>query len=60
MLTEDEHIKLVEIGNEYWDKFSRLIAETLEKMPKHLEREVLEYLEDRSSVHGSNFEKYQK
>jgi hypothetical protein len=49
---------LSDIKNEYWIKFSKLIAETLKKVPISLHDELLIMLQDASSVYGSNYEKY--
>lgn len=59
-MTEDEHNQLVEICNQYWQDFSKLIARMLEKAPKHLHNELLAMMQDHSSVYGSNYEKYLK
>lgn len=60
-MTEDEHIKLVEVGNHFWDTFSKLVAECLDMLPDGMdETEALYYLSDHSSVFGTNFEKYRK
>lgn len=57
-LTEDEHIKLVEVGNSFWNALSKLTAEHLAKMPEELEDQTLRYLQDRASLYGSDFDKY--
>ena len=57
-MTEDEHIELVEVGNYFYDEFSKLIATCLQKLPKNIEAEALDYLSDMSSVFGSDYDKY--
>jgi len=57
-MTEDEHIHLVEVGNEYWNEFSQLIAAKLQKVPPHLRDEFLAMMQDKSSVYGSCYDKY--
>jgi len=51
-MTEDEHIKLVEVGNEFWHAFSRLCNETLAKAPPHLLLEYETYLSEKTSFYG--------
>ena len=57
-LTEEEHIKLVEVGNEFYEKLGVLIAEAVNKMPKNLESITLEYLQERCSVYGSSYDEH--
>jgi hypothetical protein len=57
-MTEDEHIKLVEVGNSFWDKLGSLIADHVAQMPKHLEGDTLNYLQDKCSVFGTEYDKY--
>lgn len=57
-MTDDEHIKLVEVGDKFWEDFSKLIADALNKLPESLHGEAMYYLQDKTSVFGSNYEKY--
>lgn len=57
-MTEKEAVLLLEIKNDYWASFSKLIAESLKKSPKHLHAILLMQLEESSSVHGSKYEDY--
>lgn len=58
-LTEDEHERFVELGNEFYLGLSKLVAEALDKCPApDIEDHLLMYLSDRSSVYGSAFERY--
>ncbi len=54
-LTDEEHVNLIDVGNEFWSKFSALVAEAVNKMPKELESLTLAYLSDHSSVYGSDY-----
>ena len=51
-LTEDEHIKLVEVGNSFWLKFSALCNEHVAMMPPEVESLTEAYLQDKTSVYG--------
>ena len=57
-MTEDEHIALVELGDEYWEEFSKLIADKLKKAPPHLRDIFLSMMQEKSSVYGSKYEDY--
>ncbi len=57
-MTEDEHIQLVELGDEFWEEFSKLIAAKLQKAPPHLRDIFLAMMQDKASVYGSKFEDY--
>lgn len=59
-LTEKEHIKLVEVGNSFWNAFGKLVAKHVEKMPPELETKTLYYLQDKASVFGSDYERHFK
>lgn len=57
-LYESEHILLTNICNEYWREFGQLVAKHLQKAPAELRDHLLVMIEERSSAHGSNYEKY--
>lgn len=57
-LTEDEGLKLLEVGNDFWEKLGKLVAEAVNKMPKALEGATMVYLNDRSSVYGSAYDNH--
>ena len=59
-MTEEEHIQLVEVGNKFWHAFSKLCAEHIDMMPKHMRDETTMYLGDKTSIYGSQYEKYLK
>ena len=52
-MTEDEHIKLVEVGNSFWAKLGELAADHIAQMPKEIEAEVILYLQDRCSIYST-------
>ena len=52
-LTEEEHIKLVEIGDAFWEKFGVLAAEHIAMMPPELEALTTLYLQDKTSIYGT-------
>lgn len=58
ILTEEEDDLLYEIKNQYWHDFSKLVGETLNKVPEKLQDELLMMLQDCSSVYGSEYEKH--
>ncbi len=60
MMTEEEYITLSELGDEYWEEFSKLIAAKLKKCPEHLRDKFLTMLQELSSVFGSKYDHYMK
>ena len=52
-LTEEEHIKLVEIGDQFWNQFSKIAAEAISQFPEEIECAVISYLQDKCSIYGS-------
>lgn len=57
-MNEEQHVKLVDVGNEFWYQFSHLIGKTVSQFPLEIEDEVLAYLGDKTSVYGSDYKKY--
>lgn len=57
-MTEDEHIYLVKLCDQFYTGFAKLIGRTVSKAPKHLHDELIAMLSDQSSVHGSPYEQY--
>lgn len=57
-MTEDEHIRLVEIGNQFWHEFSKLCGKYVSLMPKELEAETVMYLGDKTSIYGSQYDDF--
>lgn len=51
-MTDDEHIRMVEVGTEFWLTFSRLCNEYIAKAPDHLRAEYQMYLGDKTSIYG--------
>lgn len=52
MMTEDEHIMLSELCNDYWHDFSKLVNTYLNKVPNHLKCNLELMLQDHSSVYS--------
>lgn len=53
-LTDEEHERFTEIGNEFWRKLGKLVAEALDDCPApDLEDLLLMHLGDRCSVYGA-------
>jgi hypothetical protein len=52
MMTEDEHITLVEVGDKFWLEFSDLCNRYLAMAPPHLRDEYDEYLSQKTSWYG--------
>lgn len=57
-MTEDEHERLVDVGNAFWKAFSKLVGHAIAQMPAHLESETMMYLQDKTSVYGSDYGRY--
>ena len=59
MVTEEQHIALVEIGNQFRNELTRLVGEAISKFPEEIEYEVLDYLQDRTSIYSLNYSRIQ-
>ena len=57
-VSEDEADLAHSVLEEYWEKFGLLVAQTLKKMPPELWELTLDRLEEKSSVHGSGYERF--
>jgi hypothetical protein len=57
-LTEDEHTKLVKIGDSFYDELGLLVADHVARTPRQLESETLCYLQDKCSVYGVDYDKH--
>jgi len=55
-MTEDEHIKLVEDGNKFWQEFSELCNRYIASAPEHLRDIYIMYLGERTSIYGRKIE----
>lgn len=51
-LTEEEHIKMSEVGDEFWQKFSELCEEYIAKAPPGLESYYELYIGEKTSIYG--------
>jgi len=59
-MSEEESELLHEMNNEFWENYSKLIGETLSKLPDDLHDDALVIMQDASSVYGSCYKKYLK
>jgi len=59
-MTEDQHIKLVKIGDEFWEELGKLVAKCAVQLPEEVEVEVIAYLQDTCSIYGTTYDKYLK
>lgn len=58
-MNEDDDADLIhEISDQYWIDLSKLIGRTLSKAPPRLHHELLERLQEKSSVYGSDYDSY--
>ena len=46
-MTKDQHILLIKIGNSFQEKLVGLVAEHVAQLPKELEEDAIDYLQDR-------------
>lgn len=51
-LTEDEHIKMAEVGDEFWHEFSALCNRYIAKAPSHLREHYTMFLGEKTSIYG--------
>jgi hypothetical protein len=51
-MTSDELDTLYELKDQYWMEFSKLVNETLRKVPAHLRDHLAMMLQESSSVYG--------
>lgn len=59
-MTEKQHIALVKAGNSFWSAFGRLVGKTLNSIPEVPEEDAIPYLQDKTSIYGSNFRQRMK
>jgi hypothetical protein len=55
-LTEEEHVRFVEIGDEFWRGLGKLTADALRQVPEELRDHLLMFLQDRASLYGCPFQ----
>lgn len=49
-LTEEQHIKLVEVGEQFRDELATSAAKALSQLPKEIRQESIYYLQDCTSL----------
>jgi len=57
-MTEEEHIKLVEVGDEFWEKLGRAAAEAIAQFPEEIDHLITAYLQDKCSIYGTRYNEY--
>lgn len=57
-MTRDQHIKLVEVGDSFWQKLGVLAAEHVAMLPEDIEPEVIAYLQDVCSIYGTRYNEH--
>jgi hypothetical protein len=57
-ITDAEHERMVEVGNLFWDALGRLAATHIALMPAELHDWAAEYLQERCSVYGTEYDKH--
>ena len=57
-MTEEEHIRLANVGDIFYRDFSKLVARHIAKMPTDLETVTVAYLQDKCSIYGSQYAEY--
>ena len=55
-MTEDQHIKLVEVGNSFWEELGHLAARHIARMSEETEHETIMYLQDKCSVYSTKYD----
>jgi len=60
MLTKDQHMELVKVGDSFWDKLGQLAAVHIAQFPEDVEAEVTTYLQDKCSIYGTEYDIYLK
>lgn len=59
-MTEREGELLHRVTEAYWVAFSKLVARHLDRVPPHLQGDLLMRLQEHSSVYGSAYAQYLK
>lgn len=60
MLTEEQHIKLVVVGDKFWNDLGKLAGKAISQFPPEIQDEVTCYLQDKCSIYGTDYEKHIK
>ncbi len=59
-MTEEEHERLCQVGDEFWDEFSTLCNRYIDVAPHHLRDVYVMYLGDKTSIYGALHELQRK
>lgn len=57
---DDEHDRLVKVGDSFWHALGKLAAEHIAMMPPDLQDLTTVYLQDACSIYGTEYSKYLK
>lgn len=52
-MSEEEEELVFETYDQYWLDFSKLVRDTLKKVPEHLRGDLMVHLQEKSSVYGA-------
>lgn len=59
-MTNDELDLVLDVAEHFWVQLSKLVARELDKVPAHLDGELLLRLQEKCSVYGTNYEVYRR
>lgn len=59
-MNDEQHIKLVEVGNHFYEEYSKLVAHALSRIDEEIREDAKYYLNEKSNVFSSNYDKYLK
>ncbi len=54
-MTTDQHIRLVAVGDKFYEKLGNLAAECIAEFPCGIQDEVIRYLQDKCSIYGTTY-----
>ena len=57
-LTEEEHTKLVEVGDIFWERLGVAAAEVAVQFDESIEHLVIGYLQDKCSIYSTRYPKH--
>lgn len=56
-MTEEQYIKLVEVGDYFWNELGSLAAKCISQFPEEIEFEVVTHLQELCSIYGTTYNK---
>lgn len=54
-MTTDQHIKLVAVGDKFYEKLGDLAAGCIAEFPCSIQDEVIRYLQDKCSIYSTTY-----